>query len=768
MIGRVLGDHVLKTSEGERRKRTVPRWLALESIRPVYRLRDLTRRGQLVAALLCLATVLPMVVALFQFISEWAPTGDNALIALRTLDVGTFRTPLLGQPSTSAEYGSEAVSVMHLGPWHFYLMAPFVRTFGSSAGMLAVSVLLSSTFVLLSIWAVFRRLGPRGGVLGAAAMGIILFAVGNAPLLNPISSNFARLPMLCAAVLAWAVMAGDDRLLPAATVVASFAMQEHLSAGPASAVLALACLVGAVVLWWRSGVRSDRVARRRAAGIGLVAAGVGLVVWLPLFLQQAFGQDGNLSALFKYALENDEPKLGLAAAVRQVTNVLAYPPLLSDTQLRGYDLLREPELSAKVSATAVVVILALAGYRWLRAGDRRATLVVMAGVLLVAGLANGTTVPRGNEEGRLSFYHWIWPLSFFVMVALAYVVADVVRWGVRIATTRTGWRPHGAWFIQLGRWAPRTATAVVAMAMVVAAAVNPGLDRRSNTIALMSSSYPRDVYDSLTDQVLERDELFASRDMLLLSSGEAFYEGTRQAMALSLIEAGVSLSLPRRNEDFAHEDRLAWHESDVDGVVLVAVNGPSNIARRFEHLGTPVARYDIWEDFDEEAFTALYDQVIEMDTIELETEPEVPPEDESAVSSPDVLEDLGVRLDDLEVLAEASGVPVEDLIAELGNEDFAQGSSPRQLERLLERLEEQPHDVLTDVDDLELLIDHPLENPRLDPEMLARMRDSAAARQETEEAVGYRLRAVNIEVYIITEPSEIERALRWGSAGFNR
>lgn len=288
-------------SKRGRRKWQLAVWPSGESVRPVHRLRDLSREERVAAIVLATMLVLPAVAAFFQFLSEWRPTGDNALIALRTLDVGTSRTPQLGQPSTSFVYGDDEVSVRHLGPWHFYLMAPFVRALGASAGMLVFSVLVTSFSMLMSLFAVFRRLGRRGGVLGAAALGLLLFAIGNASLVNPISSNFARMPLLCAAVLVWAVIAGDDRLLPLTTVMVSVALQEHLSAGPATAVVALAAIGGVSLVWWRAGVIRESAARRRAGGVALVSAALALLLWLPLLLQQVFGKDGNLAALFCYA-----------------------------------------------------------------------------------------------------------------------------------------------------------------------------------------------------------------------------------------------------------------------------------------------------------------------------------------------------------------------------------------------------------------------------------------------------------------------------------
>src|SRR6266545_1920327 len=56
-----------------------------------WRWRDLQGRERLVAWLLALALLMAPAVAFAQFEPDWAPTSDNAFIALRAFDVGTPR-----------------------------------------------------------------------------------------------------------------------------------------------------------------------------------------------------------------------------------------------------------------------------------------------------------------------------------------------------------------------------------------------------------------------------------------------------------------------------------------------------------------------------------------------------------------------------------------------------------------------------------------------------------------------------------------------------
>ena len=68
----------------------------------MHRLRDLSRRQALVAAALVLLVLAPFVVSLLRARSvHWIPSGDDALIGLRSWDVFSSHRPLIGQGSTT-------------------------------------------------------------------------------------------------------------------------------------------------------------------------------------------------------------------------------------------------------------------------------------------------------------------------------------------------------------------------------------------------------------------------------------------------------------------------------------------------------------------------------------------------------------------------------------------------------------------------------------------------------------------------------------------
>lgn len=93
-------------------------------------------RVALVWVIVALALSLAPLRAVVVEAGRWTPQGDDALLSLRALDVGTGRTPLVGQPSTSGEYGQATAHVAHPGPAGIYLLTPGMRTLGAPLGIL--------------------------------------------------------------------------------------------------------------------------------------------------------------------------------------------------------------------------------------------------------------------------------------------------------------------------------------------------------------------------------------------------------------------------------------------------------------------------------------------------------------------------------------------------------------------------------------------------------------------------------------------------------
>jgi hypothetical protein len=523
---------------------------------PIHRVRELDRRDRRLAAGIGAALLLGPLVAVAVFIRDWTPGGDPALMALRALDVGTADTPMIGQPSSSNLYaGSRAAH--HPGPLHFYLLALPVRVLGGATGMLLVSAVITGTALLASAWAIFRQLGRTGGVLAAVLLAAVAFTTGASSLVNPVSSSIAGYPLLLSAVLLWCVACGDVRLLPLTAAAVSFAVQQHL----AVAIASLVATIGAAALLaltarreaWRHDRGARRDLRRGATGAAMVVA----VLWAPVLAQQVIGDVGNLGQIVWFAREGNGETLGLGSGVGQLAHVVSIPPLLGRTEVTGQSFITRPTPLDWVTAAAVVALVAWLGWRWRSIRPRYAALCAMAGVLAIAGVLNGSSVPRGLEEGRIVFYHWAWPLTLFVGLALGLAAAGAVR--------RRAPEPS-----PIGRPVRPARRALAGMAVAAVAApslVNPLLDRHTNTLPAAHARIERGVVDDLVDQVLA-----GSGDLggptALLARNEPMFAGMSAALAFRLTERGVDVRFPRWLWAFVAEDRLA-SRADVEGALMV-------------------------------------------------------------------------------------------------------------------------------------------------------------------------------------------------------
>ncbi|HEY8546747.1 MAG TPA: hypothetical protein VIL36_16920 [Acidimicrobiales bacterium] len=680
---------------------------------PVHRLRDLDRTGRWVAALLAAALLLAPLLAAAHFLPDWVPATDNAFIALRAYDAGTERTPLTGQPSFSRYYGGDdEAHVDHLGPWAFYGLAPFVRALGPTAGMLTFTVLVSGAVSLLVPWVVFRRLGPRVAVVAAVATSLVVFTRGAASLVNPLSSVFSGYPAFLAAVLVWALLAGDDRLLPLAAGVLSFAVQMHLAVGPLSLVLGVALAAGVATNWWCSGGLT-RPRRRALLGAGVV----GGVLWLPVVVQQLFGRYPNLSALLEFGGDTDRDAQGTATAVDHLVHVFGWPPLLGRTDFRPFtDLYPEPRPLTWVTAGLVVAVVTVAGVRWARrpGGAPRALLAVLVGVLALAGYVSSSNTPTSAEAFRGEFYHWVWPLTFCTALVLALVVVEAVR---AVASGRVlpgvagragRWRdrlPARPW---VGVVAAGAAVAVVAALPVVGLAV----DRPANTLYAMQSEVRREAYESLADGIAaHRDEL--TGPVLLTTKGQLSIGLHHSALAAQLEARGIPVVLPADNLNYVADQRLA-DRGTVEAVLVLVVDSfvwhpaPSEL----DLPGEEIARYDVG---DRPAAAAAYDALV----AQLEGADRIELDDELLERSATAARGLG-------------------------------GLTP-------EALRDHARQALIDVPTLALLREHPPAAPRLDTDALATLHDALAA--AAEDAVVTPSTTTSLRVLLITDPDEVDAFL---------
>lgn len=574
--------------------------------RVVHRWRDLDRRDRRWALAFAAALVLAPVAALAVHLPDWSPQADPALMALRSLDTGTVRTPLLGQPSQSSAYVESVAPVHHPGPLHLYLMALPIRLLGGTLGMLTTSVLVTATCLVTAAWAVFRQLGRTAGVVAALALGAVAFTTGASSLVNPVSSSIAGYPLLLSAVLLWCVATGDVHLMPAAAAATSFTAQQHLSVVPSIAVLTAGAVALLAAAWWRAGHWHRPAGRRTLARWCGWSAVVGLVLWSPVLVQQVFGTNGNLGRMLWFARQGDSPSLGYTSGLWQVVHALGLPPLLGRTEVTGYWLISRPSAAAWASAAAVAALVAGLSARWRRLHPQRARLGAMVGVTAVAGLVNGSSVPVGIEQGRLSFYHWAFVLAFFVALVVGLGAVELVR---RVLDRDRTIAPG-----RLGRGA----LVGVALAAVAAPSlVNPALDRPTNHPAAANAYIDPSALEVLADAAAARADDIGEHPVLLARDVPPF-QMYADSLAFALVERGVDVRFPLGARHFVHHDRLVEHELLDGGLVLVVDDEmPGD-----DPGGDLVAAVDLPTDLDLDAYRALVAAVGATDEVVLGTEVE--------------------------------------------------------------------------------------------------------------------------------------------------
>jgi hypothetical protein len=530
--------------------------------RSVYRFRDLDARERWVAAAFCMGLLLAPIAAFAIFIGEWTPASDPSLMAIRALDVGTSRTPLIGLPSSSRIYSGEWPA-HHPGPLHLYLMAVPIRLFGGAAGMLLVSVLITGAALVASAWAVFRQLGRAAGMLAAVLLSAIAFTTGAGSLVNPVSSSIAGYPLLLSAVLLWCVACGDIKLLPITAAAVTFTAQQHLSVGISIAMITAGSLALLAVTAWREGWWRDADTWHTLKRQAVVAGVVSVVLWTPVLVQQIVDDTGNLSQIVAYARSGDSEKLGAESGVWQVVHALGFPPLLGRTELLGRTALDGVALFAEPSTTQWLTaggVLALAGWLgWRRRSThrRRAMLSAMVGVVAVAGFLNGSSIPHGLEQGRLAFYHWVWPLTLFAGLAIGLAAVDALR-GVAPAPAR---------------WVQPSLAGAALIAVVAPTVVNLRIDRRANELPAAYTRIERSVVDDVVDQVLADDDTVAGQ-IVLLSRNEPVFLGMSHALGFGLVERGVDLRYTTTYQYALHEDRVADRKT-IEGSLIVVFDDES-------------------------------------------------------------------------------------------------------------------------------------------------------------------------------------------------
>lgn len=410
------------------------------------------------------ALALPFVVALVALATtHWTPVLDLAMTELRVRDVFGPHTPLIGLPGRIGTFPKQG---SHPGPLSFYLMAPVYRLLGSTAYALLVA---SAVINVGAAWSVVWVAGRRGGrrlVLGVGAVLMVVLAwLGASLLTQPWNPYLPLVSFMVVLLAAWGVLDGDHVLLVPLVAFSTLCAQTHVPY--LSLCVGLCGLAFGVVAWrwWR--VRAIDRAQRRSV---LVAVGVGVVLWLPVLIDEVRRTPGNITMLRRHFLSPPEPPVGFGVGVKTVLAHFDITRVLSGSLSRGSDVIANLDDLAGgrwvVGAAVLLLWVAAAAVSW-RLEDRR---VVRMHLVVAVGTAVAF-VSTARIFGKVWYYLTLWSWSI-ALLAVAVTIWTFVAW----------WEQQGRHRLPVGRWAVVVLVLAGAVFVRDAATVDPPEARLSRVL----------------------------------------------------------------------------------------------------------------------------------------------------------------------------------------------------------------------------------------------------------------------------------------------
>jgi hypothetical protein len=382
-----------------------------------------------------LAAALPIFVSMGERVAvDWVPLADNAVIAVRSLDVLSTHPPLLGQWSSGPSQVL-GVDVYAPGPLLYWLLALPARLPG--AVWLELTMGLVNVACVLGVVALAHRRGGRPLMFASALAVALMFGSVPAETLSDIWNPTVPLaPFTLLIFLCWSLACGEYRLLPVTALVASFVLQGHLAYVPAT-LSVLAVGLGGLAL-------SGQSLRRDPARRWVVAAlAVALVCFSAPAIEQAIHRPGNVVRLAKAAAA-DDPTLGYEMGLHTLVRAVGIPPWwLRDPTIpieRVGEVSNAPGAGSIASAAFVLaglVAVCVVGRR-----RRRPDLLaagVLALLLCAAIVFASASTPRSSFAGVGYTMRWMSPAGMWVWLGLGWS-AVVVLPRVRAPA----WRPRRA------------------------------------------------------------------------------------------------------------------------------------------------------------------------------------------------------------------------------------------------------------------------------------------------------------------------------------
>jgi hypothetical protein len=395
--------------------------------------RSVTRSG-----LYCgLVLALPLVaVGLSLWLHHWVPGGDDSVIAWRSYDVLTPRSPLVGQLNLAGPVAT-GPAVFDPGPLEYWALALPVRVLPADIGPVVGALAVGVAALGAAAVAVTRRFGCLPAFV-VTVVGLVGMYFGAVALRDPVWNPFAALlPFTALLLIGWVVASGSLGWWPVLVGLASYCTQLHLMYAPAS-ILIVVSAPGIGLL-----VRTPHTMSRRDLRCLAIGLGVGLVAWSAPLYQQVTGRPGNLASIWGSTIGGTLPTVGWWYALDRMAHGIGPRPVwlgVGHPQPIGLAVLTSTGRQGwTLAAVALVILIGVLGHR-----QRKPDVVALALITLIA-LAGGLWAIAGVTHARvfaLEYITWIiWPIGMLTWLAVGWGALRLFGGSVRASVHRL-WTEH--------------------------------------------------------------------------------------------------------------------------------------------------------------------------------------------------------------------------------------------------------------------------------------------------------------------------------------
>ncbi|MEO6629253.1 MAG: hypothetical protein ABIP03_11875 [Aquihabitans sp.] len=337
----------------------------------------------------------------------WVPVGDEAVIVLRTSQIGSTDTPLVGVYSTHGW--------SHPGPILYWLLAPayFVSN-GNPSALLFTSLLLNTAGVAALAVAAWRLGGRR--LLTITGFFLLLLIHGLRPeLLLQIWNPYV--PLIAFGLFlftTWGIAAGSNRWLWAGIALGSALVQLHV------AYLPLVGSAGVTVVGLRWALRRTVTTRPNRRQL-LTAAAVFLILWVAPALDLVFG-DRQTWKLVRYFAAGSSGSIGYARGAGILSNHLSpFGPWSVGTEVSVFGNV----VGGSLFWLALVLVALTISASWAFVTKRPQ--VAIPAILCVIQVTVGVAAASRLEEPVLSYLVvWMLPLAMFVWLVLLWSLVHLI------------------------------------------------------------------------------------------------------------------------------------------------------------------------------------------------------------------------------------------------------------------------------------------------------------------------------------------------------